>query len=195
MTKSEIRKKYLHKRENLTQGEVTNLSERIFKNFTANFHLKENQKVHCFLSIPEKGEVDTQLFLNEFFKNKMRVFVPKIYKKKLISLEITPETALLKNSWGISEPESNEDSEERDFDYVLTPLLYCDMHGNRVGYGKGYYDGFFETVNPETLKIGLNYFGPDENIDDVWKNDISLDYLITPAETLSFFGTASKSMK
>ena len=34
MIKSEIRKKYLHKRENLSQGEVTNLSEKIFKNFT-----------------------------------------------------------------------------------------------------------------------------------------------------------------
>ncbi|UFK98747.1 5-formyltetrahydrofolate cyclo-ligase [Kaistella faecalis] len=195
MIKSEIRKKYLHKRENLSQGEVTNLSEKIFKNFTEKFALKENLKVHCFLSIPEKGEVDTQLFLNEFFKNKIRVFVPKIYKKKLISVEITQETPLLKNSWGISEPESNEDSKERNFDYVLTPLLYCDIHGNRVGYGKGYYDGFFETVSPETLKIGLNFFGPDENIDDVWENDIALDYLITPAETLSFLGTASKSIK
>ena len=195
MIKSEIRKKYLHKRENLSQGEVTNLSEKIFKNFTEKFALKENLKVHCFLSIPEKGEVDTQLFLNEFFKNRIRVFVPKIYKKRLISVEITQETPLLKNSWGISEPESNEDSKERNFDYVLTPLLYCDIHGNRVGYGKGYYDGFFQTVNPETLKLGLNFFGPDENIDGVWENDIALDYLITPAETLSFLGTASKSIK
>jgi len=195
MTKSEIRKTYLNKRENLTQVEVTNLSEKIFKNFTANFPLKEDLKVHCFLSIPEKGEVNTQLFLTEFFKKKIRVFVPKIYKKRLISVEITQETPLLKNSWGISEPESNEDSKERNFDYVLTPLLYCDIHGNRVGYGKGYYDGFFETVSPETLKIGLNFFGPGENIDDVWENDIALDYLITPAETLSFFGTASKSTK
>ena len=135
------------------------------------------------------------MFLNEFFKNRIRVFVPKIYKKRLISVEITQETPLLKNSWGISEPESNEDSKERNFDYVLTPLLYCDIHGNRVGYGKGYYDGFFQTVNPETLKIGLNFFGPDENIDGVWENDIALDYLITPAETLSFLGTASKSIK
>ena len=159
MIKSEIRKKYLHKRENLSQGEVTNLSEKIFKNFTEKFALKENLKVHCFLSIPEKGEVDTQLFLNEFFKRDIRVFVPKIYRKKLISVEITAETPLLKNSWGIREPESNEDSGERDFDYVLTPLLYCDQQGNRVGYGKGYYDGFFETVNAEIalsqLEAGL----------------------------------------
>ncbi|MGZ5188250.1 MAG: 5-formyltetrahydrofolate cyclo-ligase, partial [Kaistella sp.] len=92
-------------------------------------------------------------------------------------------------------PETNEDSGEKDFDFVITPLLYCDRKGNRVGYGKGYYDGFFESVNSRALKIGLNFFGPDEVIDDVWENDIPLDYLITPVEVLSFFGTASKSTK
>ena len=195
MIKSEIRKKYLHKRENLSQGEVTNLSEKIFKNFTEKFALKENLKVHCFLSIPEKGEVDTQLFLNEFFKNRIRVFVPKIYKRKLISVEITPETPLLKNSWGIREPESNEDSGETNFDFVITPLLYCDHQGNRVGYGKGFYDGFFETVNVKTLKIGLSFFSPEEEINDLRENDVPLDYLVTPTEVLSFLGTGSKSTK
>ena len=29
------------------------------------------------------------------------------------------------------------------FDYVVTPLLYSDDKGNRVGYGKGFYDAFF----------------------------------------------------
>ena len=195
MKKSDLREKYLKKRESFSKEQVLSLSEKIFRNFTDNFKLSKNQKVHCFLSIPEKGEVDTQLFLNEFFKRDIRVFVPKIYRKKLISVEITAETPLLKNSWGISEPESNEDSGERDFDYVLTPLLYCDQLGNRVGYGKGYYDGFFETVNAETLKIGLSFFGADEEIDDLRENDIPLDYLVTPAEVLSFLGAASKSTK
>ena len=195
MKKSDLREKYLKKRESFSKEQVFSLSEKIFRNFTDNFILSENQKVHCFLSIPEKGEVDTQLFLNEFFKRDIRVFVPKIYRKKLISVEITSETQLIKNSWGISEPESNEDSGETDFDYVLTPLLYCDQLGNRVGYGKGYYDGFFETVNAETLKIGLSFFGPDEEIDDLRENDIPLDYLVTPAEVLSFLGAASKSTK
>ena len=195
MKKSDLREKYLEKRESLSQDEILALSGKIFNNFSENFMLKDLQKVHCFLSIPEKGEVNTKLFLNEFFKRDIRVFVPKIYRKELISVEITAETPLLKNSWGISEPESNEDSGERDFDYVLTPLLYCDQQGNRVGYGKGYYDGFFETVNAETLKIGLSFFGPDEEIDDLRENDIPLDYLVTPTEVLSFLGAASKSTK
>jgi 5-formyltetrahydrofolate cyclo-ligase len=38
-------------------------------------------------------------------------------------------------------------NEETVFDYVITPLLYCDSFGNRVGYGKGFYDQFFQTIN------------------------------------------------
>ena len=195
MKKSDLREKYLKKRESFSKEEVLSLSEKIFRNFTDNFKLSENLKVHCFLSIPEKGEVDTHLFLNTFFKNNIRVFVPKIYRKKLISVEITSETPLLKNSWGIREPESNEDSGETNFDFVITPLLYCDHQGNRVGYGKGFYDGFFETVNVKTLKIGLSFFSPEQEINDLRENDVPLDYLITPAEVLSFLGTGSKSTK
>ena len=195
MKKSELREKYLKKRESLSKEQVLSLSEKIFRNFTEKFQLVEKQKVHCFLSIPEKGEVDTKIFLDEFFKRDIRVFVPKISKNKLISIEITSETPLIKNSWGISQPESNEDSGDKNFVFVITPLLYCDFHGNRVGYGKGYYDGFFEKINPDSVKVGVSFFDPEEEIDNVWKNDIPLDYLVTPTEVLSFFGTASKSTK
>jgi 5-formyltetrahydrofolate cyclo-ligase len=58
----------------------------------------------------------------------------------------------------------------------------------RVGYGKGFYDQFFENIPAKTKKIGVNYFNPEENIDDVRDNDIPLDYLVTPTAVLSFFG-------
>lgn len=195
MTKAELRNTYKLKREALSQDEVLSLSKAIFDNFAHQFKLFKNQKVHCFLSIPKKREIETQFFLSYFFENGIRVFVPKIFNNKLISVEINSETPLIKNSWGILEPESNEESSEKNFDYIITPLLYCDQRGNRVGYGKGFYDVFFQKINPNTLKIGLNFFKPDEYIDDVWKNDIPLDYLVTPTETLSFLGFTSKSTK
>ena len=64
-----------------------------------------------------------------------------------------------------------------------------------VGGAIGFYDGFFETVNVKTLKIGLSFFSPEQEINDLRENDVPLDYLITPAEVLSFLGAASKSTK
>lgn len=195
MKKLEIRELYLERKSQLTSEEVSAFSKSIFTQFLAQFPLNQNQKIHCFLSIPEKNEVDTGLFLKAFFDIGIRVFVPKIFKGKLISVEIKKKTPLLKNFWGILEPESNEDSETKDFDYVITPLLYCDAQGNRVGYGKGFYDSFFSEIESNAQKIGVSFFPPKEKVDDIWENDIPLDYLVTPTEVLSFGSFAPKSTK
>ncbi len=186
MKKSEIRKIYLEKRKNLLQDEVFLLSERIFENFINFFKPISNQKVHIFIPIEKFKEINTQIFIDYFLSRNIKVFVPKIVDTKLISVEIFSDTQFETNNWGISEPVSNEDSEVLDFDFVITPLLYCDFKGNRVGYGKGFYDQFFENISKNSKKIGVNYFNPDDIIDDVWENDIPLDYLVTATDVLSF---------
>lgn len=187
MLKAELRKKYMQKRKALSTDEAFLLSKKVFGNFINYFKPVSGQKAHIFIPIQKFKEIDTQIFIDYFLNRNIRVFVPKIVDSKLISVEIFNDTQFEINNWGISEPVSNEDSKVFDFNYVITPLLYCDKKGNRVGYGKGFYDGFFENISSETKKIGVNYFNPDEFIDDVWENDILLDYLVTPTDVLSFF--------
>ncbi|WP_246008755.1 5-formyltetrahydrofolate cyclo-ligase [Chryseobacterium lactis] len=176
----------MQKRKALSIDEAFLLSQKIFENFIGYFKPEEGEKVHIFIPIQKFNEIDTRIFIQDFLTRKIRVYVPKIVDDKLINIEINQNTVFETNSWGISEPVTNEDSGEIHFHYVITPLLYCDKKGNRVGYGKGFYDGLFQSISPETKKIGVNYFDPDEYIDDVWENDISLDYLVTPVEVLSF---------
>lgn len=187
MLKAEIRKKYMQKRKTLSSDEVLSLSENIFENFINYFKPLPKQKVHIFIPIEKFNEIRTEIFIQYLFSRNIQVFVPKIVDEKLISVEIFNEIKFETNHWGISEPLSSEDSGVNDFDFIVTPLLYCDKNGNRVGYGKGFYDAFFESVSKDSKKIGVNYFNPDDMIDDVWENDISLDYLVTPTEVLSFF--------
>ncbi|MFY7847006.1 5-formyltetrahydrofolate cyclo-ligase [Chryseobacterium gambrini] len=190
MLKAELRKKYMQKRKALSIDEAFLLSEKIFKNFIEYFKPSQNQKIHIFIPIEKFREVNTQIFVSYFLSRKIRVFVPKIVDTRLISVEIFADSKFELNNWGISEPVSDEDSGILDFDFVITPLLYCDRQGNRVGYGKGFYDGFFEQVSEDTKKIGVNYFNPEEIIDDVWENDIPLDYLVIPDAVLSFSGAS-----
>jgi 5-formyltetrahydrofolate cyclo-ligase len=187
MLKAELRKEYMQKRKALSTDEAFLLSENILANFLAYFKPERGQKVHVFMPIKKLKEIDTGIFIDAFLKADIRVFVPKVVEDKLISVEISKDTIFETSSWGISEPVSNEDSQELHFDYVITPLLYCDHKGNRIGYGKGFYDAFFQSISVESKKIGVNYFNPAEAIDDVWENDIPLDYLVTPTEVLSFF--------
>ncbi len=186
MLKAELRKKYTQKRKALSRDEAFLLSGKIFENFIQYFKPEESEKVHVFIPISARKEIDTQIFIDYFLGRNIRVYVPKIVGNKLLNIEIFEDTLFETNKWGISEPVSSEDSGESAFDYVITPLLYCDRIGNRVGYGKGFYDGLFQSISVEAKKIGVNYFNPDEYVDDVWENDIPLDYLVTPTEVLSF---------
>lgn len=187
MLKADLRKKYLQKRKALSIDEAFLLSKRIFNNFLNYFKPFSGQKVHIFIPIEKFNEIDTHLFIRYFLEHDIRVFVPKITDDRLISVEIFEDTEFITNTWGISEPFSNLDSEEHHFNYVITPLLYCDHNGNRIGYGKGFYDIFFQNISADSKKIGVNYFDADETIDDVWEKDVPLDYLVTPTEVLSFF--------
>ncbi|GAB0156991.1 5-formyltetrahydrofolate cyclo-ligase [Chryseobacterium sp. Alg-005] len=186
MLKADLRKKYMQKRKTLSTDEVFLLSEKIFSSFLNYFQPASGQKVHLFLPIEKFKEINTRVFIQYFFKKNIRVFVPKV-TDHLISIEIFEDTEFATNNWGISEPVSDIDSGEHHFDYVITPLLYCDENGNRIGYGKGFYDAFFQSISSDSKKVGVNYFNTNEIIDDVWENDVPLDYLVTPTEVLSFF--------
>ena len=173
LTKNELRTLYKAKRMALSQDEVNFLSQKMLENFILQFNPIENQKVNVFLSIKKFNEVNTQIFIDYFFE------------KKIISVEIFPDSEFKINSWGIKEPISNIASNV-ELDYVLTPLLYCDSFGNRVGYGKGFYDQFFSENSKIQKKIGLNFFPPNETIGDVYEKDVTLDGLILPNQILGF---------
>ena len=185
LTKKELRTIYKAKRMALSQDEVNFLSQKIFEKFILQFNIIENQKINIFLPIKKFNEINTQIFIDYFFSKKARVFVPKIQGEKMISVEIFPDSEFEINHWGIKEPISNINA-NLDLDYVLTPLLYCDHFGNRVGYGKGFYDSFFSTDLKIHNKIGLNFFSPNEDIADVFGKDVALDGLITPSGFVSF---------
>lgn len=185
LTKKELRTIYKEKRMALSQDEVNFLSKKIFEQFILQFNIIENQKVNVFLPIEKFNEINTQIFIDYFFDKNVRVFVPKIQGENMISVEIFPNSEFEINNWGIKEPISNIDANV-ELDYVLTPLLYCDQSGNRVGYGKGFYDSFFSRYLEIHKKIGLNFFSPNEGIADVFQKDIALDGLITPSEYIDF---------
>lgn len=194
MNKDAIRKKYISLRKEFSKEEVQSMSSKIFENFKKSFTVLKNQNVHIFLSIEKFKEVNTSFFITYFKNQGVKIFVPKMIKGKLIAVELVDEKYLIENSFGILEPTSNV-NECLEFDFIITPLLYADLQGNRVGYGKGYYDSFFSSLHQDSQKIGIGFFSPEENVDDVSSTDVPLDYLITPDSILSFNGLEKKSRK
>ena len=71
-------------------------------------------------------------------------------------------------------------------DVIFIPLIIFDLLGHRVGYGKGYYDRFLQTVNSNSLKIGLSLFEPIDKISDRNNYDVSMDICVTPTKVYNF---------
>ena len=175
----------------MSSAEVEDLSKSIFKLFLGAFDMFKVKNVHIFLPIKQKNEVSTWDFIKYFWDKGISVFVPKMVQNEIKTIQLKPDTLLKENNWGILEPE-DDFVEYIKFDIVITPLLYCDNQGNRVGYGKGFYDMFFSKIDHSALKVGVSFFPPAELISDVSEQDVPLDYLVTPTEVLSFI---SKSIK
>jgi 5-formyltetrahydrofolate cyclo-ligase len=75
--------------------------------------------------------------------------------------------------------------EASKLEVIFVPLLAFDKVGHRVGYGKGFYDGFLKNC-PNAVKIGLSFFEADEKIKDIHPDDIALDYCLTPNQIYQF---------
>lgn len=97
-----------------------------------------------------------------------------------------PDTILTPNHWGIPEPENGVAILPQKIDAVFVPLLAFDTHGNRVGYGKGFYDRFLSECRPTVMKIGLSLFEAETIISDTNAHDIPLDVCVTPTQTWHF---------
>ncbi|WP_067034921.1 5-formyltetrahydrofolate cyclo-ligase [Allomuricauda sp. CP2A] len=187
MLKHELRKKYKSLRAEFSSPKISDLSIRL-ANHVLQIPVWDFFYFHIFLSIDENKEVDTLPLITLLQGKDKHVVVPRTHgANALENFLLTDSTVIKKNKWGIPEPVDGILIPENKIDVVFVPLLSFDLQGNRVGYGKGYYDTFLRKCRKETLKIGLSLFGPEENnITDVHENDVKLDYCVTPEKIYTF---------
>jgi 5-formyltetrahydrofolate cyclo-ligase len=187
MYKKELRKKYKDLRQSLSSSKIEEKSLGI-ANHLLQLNIWDKTYYHLFLSIEEQKEIDTEFILN-ILQGKDKEIV--VSKSDFNSLEmthylLTDNTKFKKNEYNISEPIYGLEVPVAKIDVVFVPLLAFDIKGNRVGYGKGFYDIFLAKCKPETVKIGLSFFEAEEKIEDVFENDIQLNYCVTPNNIVTF---------
>jgi len=142
---------------------------------------------HLFLPIAEKKEIDTTFVLSILQGKDKNIVLPKMEDDGVLKhYLLTDNTRLQKNKWNIPEPVDGIEVPTNKIDVVFIPLLAFDKYGNRVGYGKGYYDRFLAQCRSDVKKIGLSLFEAEEIITDFNEDDIALDYCVTPTKIYSF---------
>ena len=188
MKKDELRKIYLSKRKGLSPAEHRQLSQQLCDQFFSTVDLTRVNVLHCYLPIESKREPDTWLIINRIKKEfpDIRISIPKVKGDKMENIYFEEFQQLKKVRWDILEPKQGSLTASEKVDLVIVPLLAFDQQGHRVGYGKGFYDNFLSKCRPETIKIGLSFFPPEEKINDVSANDVKLDFCVTPEEIYRF---------
>ena len=187
MTKAELRIKYKNLRKNLKENTIDNLSLTIANKILA-LPIWEFSFYHIFLSIEAHKEINTEYILNILLGKDKHIVLSKsdFETNSLTNYLLTDNTVIRKNSWGIPEPDSGIEIEDKNIDVVFVPLLAFDQHGHRIGYGRGFYDNFLKNCKSDTLKIGLSFFEAEDTIEGVYEGDIKLDYCVTPNNIYHF---------
>ena len=189
MLKKDLRLHYTELRKDVSPQSLLNSSLSI-ANRMLGLSIWDFDYYHIFLPITSKNEVDTSFILSILQGKDKNIVLPKIYgKDSLQHILLTDNTKLKANSWGVPEPINGIEVPIQKIEVVFLPLLAFDENGNRVGYGKGFYDTFLKECEKDVVKIGLCLFAAEKEITDVNENDIPLDYCVTPEKVYSFSRT------
>lgn len=89
-----------------------------------------------------------------------------------------------KGSFGVLEPLSEHIVQPNDFDVIIVPLVAFDVKGNRLGYGKGYYDRYLKHTHALRIGVGYEFQKVDTLITE--SHDFPLDMVVSEQSIYDF---------
>ena len=170
--KEELRQKYLLIRKNIKSKDKKDKA--IYNKVINNSKIKSSNLILIYVS--KKEEVDTINIINYFLKSK-QIAVPKIENNIMNFYYIKSLNDLKKGSFNVLEPITKDKVTDFNNCISITPGICFSKDNYRIGYGKGYYDKFYEDNN--IYSIGLCYKECLLNKIPKDKGDIPVNEIIT----------------
>ncbi|HPU01831.1 MAG: 5-formyltetrahydrofolate cyclo-ligase [Firmicutes bacterium] len=160
MHKRALRKEILARRDRLSASEIAAWSKAIARRLLELPPYREAGTIMFFLSFG--SEVDTGEMIEESLARGKRVLVPKTVpeERRLIPSELLDcAKDLAPGAYGIREPrpEALRPVAPCQIDLLIVPGVAFDLKGNRLGYGGGYYDRFFNRLRPGVPLVALAF--------------------------------------
>ena len=172
--KARLRERLKQKRRRLSQDQRLEFDRAIHKRLLE--QVEPADPVFCYVSAGD--EVNTHPIIDRLRQLGKTVLVPKIVnKEKIIAVRFTGWEKLRIGQLGILSPRSDSEWQSR-IDLCITPGLGFTPDGNRLGFGKGYYDKWF-AAHPDTARIALCYECQVVDTIPTTETDVAMDQIIT----------------
>lgn len=189
-TKEQIRKRLINERDSVVQDDWNKNSTDIARKILRSEFYKECK--HLLLYADFHGEVGTNMILDDALLRGKSVYLPKVLEgfeeAKMDFYRIIDTSELIDGYKGIKEPTGNF-SNVFDYDKVkgdkilmLVPGVAFDRAGNRLGYGKGYYDNYLRN-KPNILTVALCFELQIQEALPYSDGDIKIKYLCSEKST------------
>lgn len=177
--KKRIRLDFISNRNNLDLEYRKNASDIIKNKILLNDRIIKTNDILIYSSY--KSEVDTTYIIESLLDNK-NIYCPKVCGDEIVFYKINSLSDLKAGYQGILEPDVTNlaiFSDNIENAVCITPGCCFDISKNRLGYGKGFYDRFFN-VHPNVYRIGICF--KSQVYDDIIPcsiNDIKMNEIIT----------------
>lgn len=185
LVKKELRQKYRNIRETMPIEDKSIFDSKIFTRLCSFEQYLKAKAILIFVST--KIEVDTRNMIEQAFKDKKTVAVPKCLDKNgaMAFFVIKSMDELKKASFDLMEPDISVSPRLTDFSnsICILPGFAFDSSGYRIGFGKGYYDRFLQKYSG--IKIGICYNSCITEGLPHGRFDVSADYVVTPKYILT----------
>ncbi|GCD11146.1 5-formyltetrahydrofolate cyclo-ligase [Clostridium tagluense] len=180
--KDNLRKNMLKERKSMKTETVSAFSHIIMDTIIKLPEFLNCKNIMLYLSF--NNEVDTYALAKWCLDNGKKVIVPYCIKetREIIPFEINNLTNdLTKSSFGIMEPKHDilKKANTCDIDLIIVPGVVFDKHGNRIGFGAGYYDRFLPKRVKNTPTIGIAFDYQVISKIPTGTYDVPLDFIIT----------------
>jgi len=167
-------------------------AERLAKLFPMKLLERYGPVVSAYIAINE--ELDPSQLLNRLARAGAETCLPRMEENGEISWRLwSPGEPLERRPFGLLEPPA--DAPEAAPTLVLAPLLAFDLMGNRLGYGRGYYDRALAKLRARGRAFACAVAYAAQQIDQVptEAHDQPLDWAITPIGSVPLFMTRNRA--
>lgn len=170
-------------RDSMSPMTCTVLSNTIRDNLCSLNAYQTAANIFCYVSF--RNEVDTTDIIKDALNSGKRVALPCSYTKDGVPhmdfYEIRSMADLVPGYKGILEPDRRKPSVTKADFYpgiIIVPVVAFDSNLYRVGYGKGFYDHYFNAREP-MIKVGIAYGFQQVPQISIDSNDVRLDIVVT----------------